>query len=226
MTNFSSPVELSAVDLASLLCARVCHDLVSPVSALGTALDVLDDDDAADMRDEALELIRTSAGQASAKLEFARLAYGAGTSAPGQVPTSELKRLVDGMFKNAKAKIIWRVSAASLSKPASRILLNLVLLGVEAAPRGGEITVEAASESRLRVLAQGDRARLLPIVANSLEGIEPENGFDGRSIQPYYTGLIARDLGGRAEARGNGESIELIALTRVDAANELHAKVV
>lgn len=226
MTSFASPVQLSAVDLAALLCARICHDLVSPVSALGTALDVLDDDDAGDMREEAMNLIRASAAQASAKLEFARLAFGAGTSAPGQVATQELKRLADGMFSTAKADIIWRVAAPSLSKPASRILLNLVLLGIEAAPRGGTVTVEAASAARIRVHSQGDRARLLPMITDALEGVEPENGFDGRSVQPYYTGLIARDLGGRAEARANGESIEFVALTKVAAQDETQAQAV
>jgi histidine phosphotransferase ChpT len=186
----------------------------------------LDDEGAADMRDEAMELIRGSAAQAASKLEFARLAFGAGTSAPGQVASRELKRLVDGVFGAAKAEIIWRVSAPSLSKPASRLLLNMVVLGVESAPRGGEIVVEAASAARMRVHAQGDRARLLPITANALEGIEPEDGFDGRSIQPYYTGLIARELNGRAEARAAGESIEFLALTTVDEKNNLHVKAV
>ncbi len=223
MKPSSAPVELSAVDLAALLCARVCHDLVSPVSALGTALDVLDDDSANDMHDEAMQLIRGSAKQASAKLEFARLAFGAGTSAPGQVATTELKRLIDGVFDTAKAQIVWRVSAASLSKPAARILLNLVLLGFESVPRGGKITIEANSAARIRVHAQGDRARLLPITADALEGMEPDTGFDGRSIQPYYTGLIARDLGGRAEAVSNGQGIEFVALTTADTENQWQA---
>jgi len=220
MNPLPKPVELSAVDLAALLCARLCHDLVSPVSALGTALDVLDDEGAADMRDEAMELIRVSAKQASVKLEFARLAFGAGTSAPGQVATTELKRLIDGLFSTAKAQVVWRVAAPSLSKSAARILLNLVLLGFESVPRGGEVTIESSSSARMRVHAQGDRARLMPVMADALEGVEPELGFDGRTIQPYYTGLIARDLGGRAEAISTGESIEFIALTAINEQEE------
>ncbi|VAV92942.1 Signal transduction histidine kinase [hydrothermal vent metagenome] len=226
MTSGTLLTELPATDLAALLCARICHDLVSPVSALGTALDVLDDEDASDMHDEAMDLIRASSIQAAAKLEFSRLAFGAGTSAPGQVATRELKRLIDGMFSNAKADIIWRVSAPSLSKPAARVLLNLVMLGVAAAPRGGEVSVEAASAARIRVHVHGDRARLFPIIADALEGIEPKDGFDGRSIQPYYAGLIARSLGGRAEARANGENIEFICLTSVEQISEPHATAV
>jgi len=226
MTRPASIIHLSPLELAALLTARVCHDLVSPVSALGTALDVLDDDGASDMHDDALDLIRVSARQASAKLEFARLAFGAGTSAPGQVASHELKRLVDGMFSSAKADIVWRVSAPSLSKAASRLLLNLVLLGIESAPRGGEVLVEAASASRIRVYVQGDRARLLPVTADALEGVAPADGFDGRSVQPYYTGLIARELGGRAEAQASGETIEFIALTSVDNIGETRAQAV
>lgn len=226
MSDQPNPIDLPAQELAALLCARLCHDLVSPVSALGTAIDVLDDDDSADMREEALELIRGSARQAAAKLEFARLAFGAGTSAPGQVDTRELKRLVDGMFSTSKATIVWRVAAPSLSKAASRLLLNLVWLGVGAVPRGGEVVVEAANAMRMRVQAQGDRARLLPDTLAALEGQEPVNGFDGRSIQPYYAGLIARTLGGRAEARIAEESIELVALTQDPNEPSLHAQAV
>ena len=76
----TSIMKLTASDLAALLCARICHDLVSPIGALGAALEVFDDDDNLDMRDDAIDLIRLSARQASAKLQFLRLAFGAGGS--------------------------------------------------------------------------------------------------------------------------------------------------
>ena len=79
-----SDSELSAEQLTALMCARLCHDLVSPVSALGAALSVLDDEDSSDMHDDAMELVRESSRQAQAKLEFARLAFGAGGSALGR----------------------------------------------------------------------------------------------------------------------------------------------
>ncbi len=213
MTDKITLQDMPAEELAALLCARLCHDLVAPVSAINTALEVMDDESASDMREEALKLLHLSAAQASAKLEFSRLAFGAGTSAPGLVETSELKRLVMGAFSGARSEIIWRVTASHLSKTAARLLLNMVILGVEAALRGGEVHIEAASAARMRVSVHGGMSKLLPTVTIALEGLAMENGYDGRSIQPFYTGLIARSLGGRTEARTMEDGVEFTSLT-------------
>ncbi len=213
MTEMTAPFNMPAEDLAALLCARLCHDLVAPVSAINTALEVMEDESAADMRDEALKLLHLSAGQASAKLEFARLAFGAGTSAPGLVETRELERLVMGAFASARSEVIWKVTASHLSKTAARLLLNMVILGIEAGLRGGEVHIEAASAARMRVSVRGGMSKLLPTVSTALDGAPMENGYDGRSIQPFYTGLIARSLGGRTEARTLDDGVEFMSLT-------------
>ncbi|MCW5723407.1 MAG: hypothetical protein KIS81_00450 [Maricaulaceae bacterium] len=211
------PADMSPEQLAALLCARLCHDLVSPVAALGAALSVLDDEDASDMRDDALNLVRESARQAHVKLEFARLAFGAGGSAPGVIDCAELKRLAEGLFGTVKPDLVWKSAPPALEKSAARLLLNLCLQGIESAPRGGTVTVEAAADAgggaRIRVVAEGPRARLDPKSAAALDGQAPEDGFDGRSIQPYYAGLIARAAGGRVSARADGERVEFVALT-------------
>jgi len=209
--------ELTAEQLAALLCARLCHDLVSPVSALGAALSVLDDEESAEMHEDAMGLVRESARQSQAKLEFSRLAFGAGGSAPGVLDTRELKRLTENMFSAYKPEIVWKVEAAGLEKAAARLLLNLCILGVDAAPRGGTVTVEAtdaAGGARLRIVTEGPRARLEAGTASALEGQAPENGFDGRSIQPYYAALIARGAGGRVSAHADGERVEFVALVK------------
>ena len=211
------PSELAADQLAALLCARLCHDLVSPVSALGAALSVLDDPNSADMHEDAMELVRESARQSQAKLEFTRLAFGAGGSAPGVIDTRELQRLTENMFRASKPEIVWKVEATGLEKTAARLLLNLAHLGIDAAPRGGTVTIEATNSgggARLRVITEGPRARLEAGTALALEGEAPENGFDGRSIQPSYTARIARSGGGRVSASADGERVEFQALLK------------
>lgn len=206
---------LSAEQLAALLAARLCHDLVSPIAALGAALSVLDDDDSTDMHDDAMGLVKESAKQAQAKLEFSRLAFGAGGSAPGILDTRELQRLTEGMFATVKPDIVWKVESPGLEKAAARLLLNMAVLGVEAAPRGGTVTVEgvdAAGGARLQVVSEGRRAKLEDSVVKALAGDEPEDGFDGRSVQPYYAGVIARGAAGRITARIEGERVEFVAL--------------
>src|SRR5260370_37965621 len=76
----SSPIAIGALDLAALLCSRVCHDLISPVGAIVNGLEVMDEDKDEETKVFALDLIKKSANQASAKLQFCRLAFGAAAS--------------------------------------------------------------------------------------------------------------------------------------------------
>jgi histidine phosphotransferase ChpT len=201
-------------ELAALMCARICHDLVGPVSATGAALSIFDEPDQADMREDALRLVRESAEQMRAKLEFARLAFGAGGAAPGEVELDMLRRLAGDMFRTAKAELVWKTDASSLPKAGARILLNMILLGVESAPRGGEVKIEATRGGavRLRVTAAGPKAKLLPGAVAALAGNTPEGGFDGRTAQPLYARTMAEEAGGRLEARQDEERVELSAL--------------
>jgi len=211
----SAPVtKLTPSNLAALLCARICHDLVSPVGALSAALEVFNDDDNLDMRDDALELIKLSAGQASAKLQFLRLAFGAGGSAPGILSTEELKKLSLGVFGDGKINISWDVEAEGLDKPAARVLLNLVMLGTQVIPRGGDMSVQANRgpiETDLKIVCTGMKARLEPSIVKTIAGGAPEDGFDGRSVQPFYAGMIARENGGNIQAEIQDETVTLTA---------------
>lgn len=205
-----SPVKLSPSDLAALMCARICHDIVSPISALGTALEVLDDENNTDMHEDALDLVRLSAKQASGKLQFLRLAFGAGGSAPGVIGVETLKTLVDGIYGDAKAKISWETTIDGIEKSRARLLLNMVMMAVQSVPRGG--TVRIALNDTITLHANGPKARIDAAVHQTLSGRAPENGFDGRSIQPFYTGLIARELKGRVTAEIDGEDVTFKAI--------------
>ena len=211
----SEPIlKLTAANLAALLCARICHDLISPVGALTAALEVLDDDNL-DMRDDAIDLIKLSAGQASAKLQFLRLAFGAGGSAPELIASAELQRLTMGVYGGGKANINWALGSDGLDKTAARVLLNLIMLAVMAVPRGGEITIsseESSGQTSLKIVCEGLKARLEDSVPTTLAGSAPEKGFDGRTIQPFYTGMIARECGGKAAAQIDGEIVTFSAV--------------
>lgn len=205
----------SASDLAALVAARLCHDLVSPISALGAALSVLDDERAEDMREDAIELVRTGARQARAKLEYCRLAFGAGGSKPAIIDMAEIKRLAEAMFQDARPDIVWKTEAAGVEKPAARVLMNLVWLAVDCLPRGGTVTIEVAAGeggARLKIVSTGPKVRLDESYVVAMSGRAPQDGFDGRSIQPYYAGLIARENGGRADAQAEDDRALFTAL--------------
>ena len=57
----SAPVTLEGLDLAALLCSRVCHDLISPVGAVVNGIEVMEDDADEQTKAFAVELIKKSA---------------------------------------------------------------------------------------------------------------------------------------------------------------------
>ena len=198
--------KLTPSSLAALLCARICHDLISPVGALGTAIEILDDDGNADMHDDALELIKSSSRRAAAKLKFLRLAFGVGGSAPSQIGGDKIRTLVNDMFADAKADILYAFQDETVEKSRARLLLNMTMLGVQSVPRGGEVKLTVTDDS-VSVHAAGPRAKLDETVQQALLGRAPEHGFDGRSIQPFYSAMMAREGGGQLVASSSEESV-------------------
>ena len=89
----SGPIAIGALDLAALLCSRVCHDLISPVGAIVNGLEVMEEDKDEETKVFALDLIKKSAKQASAKLQFCRLAFGAAGSAGAQIDLGDAEKV-------------------------------------------------------------------------------------------------------------------------------------
>ena len=202
--------KLTPSSLAALLSARICHDLISPIGALGTAIEVLDDETNTEMHEDAMGLVRLSSKQAGAKLRFLRLAFGAGGSAPGIIGVNELKTLIADMYEGGKATLSWGDSVDGIEKNAARLLLNLTMLAVQAVPRGGDIKItatQANGATTLSLAATGSKSRLDANVEKTLAGKAPEDGFDGRTIQPFYAGMIARELKGSVTAIVDRETV-------------------
>lgn len=211
----SAPVtKLTPSNLAAMMCARVCHDLVSPVGALGAALEVLGDETSSDMHEDAMDLVKTSARQAAHKLKFLRLAFGAGSSAPGVLSLEQMKNLVDDMYGEGKAEISWDTEIDGLEKSHGRLLLNMVMIALQSIPRGGTLSIEVqkkADASIFNLKAEGPKARIYEEFERSIAGRAPEDGFDGRTIQPFYTGMLVREMGGRIDTTLNGEKATFMA---------------
>jgi histidine phosphotransferase ChpT len=188
-------VTLDSLDLAALLCSRVCHDVISPVGAIVNGLEVLEDENEASMRDFALDLIRKSARQASARLQFARLAFGAAGSAGASIDLGDAEQVARGMFQDDKITLSWEGARILLPKNKVKLLLNLIIIATHAIPRGGSIAVQIGSGSdspEFIFTAKGPHARIPAHVEGLLAG-EPEAGnVDAHAIQPFYAGMVAR----------------------------------
>ncbi len=191
-------ITLDGLDLAALLCSRVCHDVISPVGAIVNGLEVLEDDQDESMRVFALELIAKSARQASARLKFARLAFGAAGSAGASIDLADAENVAKGMFADEKTKLEWSAPQALFPKNKVKLLLNLVMIATSAIPRGGviDVAVTGGGEAPTFVLrAKGSHARIPPHAVELIAG-EPESGtVDAHGILPYYAGLVARAAG-------------------------------
>jgi len=205
------PIALGALDLAALLCSRVCHDLISPVGAIVNGLEVLDEDKDEETRTFALDLIKKSAHVASAKLQFCRLAFGAAGSAGAQIDTGDAEKVARGLLEDDKIKIVWNLPRELKPKNQVKLLLNMLLVGVGAIPRGGTITVGAAQGGPgFCVTASGVNARLTQATTELLIG-NPSQAIDAHGIQPFYTGILARDCGLTIVAAVEGENVVVTA---------------
>lgn len=189
-------VSLDSLDLAALLCSRVCHDVISPVGAIVNGLEVMEEEGGdGEMKEFALDLIRKSARQASARLQFARIAFGAAGSAGASIDLGDAEGVAKGFFNDERTQLTWNARRMLLPKNRVKLLLNLIVIAAQSVPRGGtiDVTVEGDEQaSRFVIRSQGKAARI-PTHAPALVAGEAEDGIvDAHAIQTYYTGLVAR----------------------------------
>jgi histidine phosphotransferase ChpT len=187
---------MSELDFAALLVSRVCHDLVSPVGAVVNGLEVLEEERDAAMRADALKLVTSSAALAAARLQFARIAFGAAGSAGAELDLNEVGRTVCGLLEGSKTELGWEAAAVNWPKDWAKLLMNSALLGADCLPRGGRVRVTTTTEASapgFLVRASGQGARVHEDVEKALRG-EDAGSLDGRSIQPFLTYKLARLL--------------------------------
>ncbi len=190
MTEFA----LDPLDLAALLCSRVCHDVIGPVGAIINGLEMFDEEQDAEMRGFALDLIKKSAGHASARLQFCRLAFGAAGSAGALIDTCDAANVAHGIFGGERTELAWNVPPLRMPKNNVKLILNLCLIAAAAIPRGGviEVALSGVGETaRITVAAKGTNAKLpghLPLLLAGTPDLPPS----AQDIQAYYAALVAK----------------------------------
>jgi histidine phosphotransferase ChpT len=207
----SGQVTLEALDLAALLCSRVCHDLISPTGAIVNGLEVLEEKDSdEETKTFALDLIKKSAKTASGRLQFCRLAFGAAGSSAAQIDLGDAESMVRGFLDEDKTKLAWHLPRVLLPKNRVKLLLNMLIIASQTIPRGGMLTVDAIGEGEsisFRITAAGLNARIPQALASLLEGRSESGTVDAHAIQPFYTGLLARACGMGVSLATEGEAI-------------------
>lgn len=202
---------LSDVDLAALLCSRVCHDVISPVGAIANGLEVLADEDDEEMRKLAFDLVRRSAEQASAKLQFCRLAFGAAGSAGSSLDVGEAGDIARLFVGEEKVRLDWTAPRETRDKSQVKLLLNLMLIAMSAVPRGGRVMVDIDGD-RLTARAVGEGARLPDKTRALLAGDISDKDIDARLVQVYYTLRLAAAAGYRVAVASEGSDVVVTAV--------------
>lgn len=207
----SVAVALDALDLAALLCSRVCHDLISPTGAIVNGLEVLEEEDSdEETKTFALDLIKRSAKTASARLQFCRLAFGAAGAPGGKVDLGDAQAMALALIEDGKTKLAWNLPRELLPKNRVKLLLNLLIIAGQAIPRGGTLTIDALGSGDsmgFRIAAAGLNARIPHGVPALLRGTSENGSVDAHAIQPFYAGLLARACGLEVSLKADGEAI-------------------
>tara|TARA_R110000772_G_scaffold23717_6_gene63280 strand:+ start:830 stop:1468 length:639 start_codon:yes stop_codon:yes gene_type:complete len=181
----------SGVDLAALLCSKLCHDLLSPVGAINNGLELLEDETDPEMRDRCMDLLADSARASADKLKYFRLAFGAAGGFGDEVDPAEAKQLVESLVGDqGKITLGWAVQTGHLPKKAIKILLNLALIAKEALVRGGQLDVGAEQgDNGIEVVirAEGPKIALDEGIRAALEGVLPQSELTARTAAAWMS---------------------------------------
>ena len=188
---------LDAVSLSALLASRLCHDLVNPVGALGSGLEVLEDENMDEMmKDAAIDLIKNGGQKSVALLSYGRLAYGAAGGRGAELPVEEAGDIMKTMFEFFKADLDWQLPAVHAPKEQVKAAMIMTYYaGADCIPRGGSVTVEV-NDGVYRVCAEGPRSFLQDDLIAAMQG--ERSALTAKSAPGYIIGLLAREAGGQA----------------------------
>ncbi len=208
---------MNAVELASLLCSRLCHDLLSPVGALNNGIELLADEQDPDMRERCLELLAESARASANKLKFFRLAFGAGGGFGDEIDTREARTALEGLYgADKRIELGWMVSDDKLSKGAIKLLLNLAMIAGDSLVRGGRLDVGAERrDGALEMVIRGEGPRILldPKLRETIA-----KGHSGGDVEPRAAGAwlahtLAAEAGGTIQLSDPTAEVLLIGVT-------------
>ncbi|MBC2651413.1 histidine phosphotransferase [Novosphingobium flavum] len=201
----------NSLDLAAMLCSRLCHDMLSPVGALTNGLELFADEKDPAMRGRIVELLEQSAKTSADKLKFFRLAFGAAGGFGEMVPVDEARAVIDALIgNNGRIEARWALSGNALPKPAIKMLLNLAMIGIEALVRGGTLDLGAElreGETEIVIRAAGPRVAFDPLVGKALEGTLDPAELSSRTAPAAMLRQLADGMGGSLQSMLTGEAL-------------------
>jgi histidine phosphotransferase ChpT len=210
MTQHVPPSDL---ELAALISSKICHDVIGPVGAIYNGIEILDEDNDAEARTYALDVIRNVTQQASARLQFCRFAFGAAGSAGSLIDLGTAEQITRGFLGTGKHKLMWRVTAGQMVKDRVKLLLNLISAAITSLPRGGDIDVSVTGtpdKPLFLVRCRGTGARPPSYLTDFVAGTNLP-AIDSMTIQAYYTWRLAGTTRMRLDIQRDGADVIIAA---------------
>ena len=190
----------SPTDLAAMLCSRLCHDMLSPVGALSNGLELLADEQDAEMRAQCIALLEQSAKISTDKLKFFRLAFGAAGGFGDAVPIEEAQDVINALASDAKrVELNWAISENSLPKPAVKVLLNLAQIALDALVRGGTLDIGAEKrDGNFEIVARATSEKIAfdETIGRALQNELSDEEISSRTAAAHMIALVAEETGG------------------------------
>lgn len=213
-----------SLELASLLCSRLCHDLLSPVGALSNGLELLADEKDPEMRQRCIELLEQSAKASADKLRFFRLAFGAGGGFGETITLDEPRAVVDALVGNTgRVSVNWSLGGDAMPKSAVKVLLNLALIGIDALVRGGTLDIAAETRrgdngdvSEIVIRASGARIAFDPAIGHALDGTLAPDALSSRTAPAWMVRQLAEALGGGLQTHVSADALVMGAVLPAD----------
>lgn len=204
---------VNPIDLASMLCSRLCHDMLSPVGALTNGLELLAEEQDPEMRRRCFELLEQSARISADKLKFFRLAFGAAGGFGEMVSVQEPRSLIQGLLGDSgRTALNWAVTGTQLPKPGVKMLLNLAAIGIDALPRGGTLDIGAEQRegaTEIVVRASGPKVVFDPVLGRALDGTLQADELTSRTVAAYMIHELAVAAGGGIQFAHTPEALVL-----------------
>jgi len=205
-----------AIDLrvAELLASRLCHDLVGPIGAVNNGMELLNEDPGGEDMADAIALVSSSGERAATVLQFYRAAYGrAGDEMDGQ--PSRVAEVAEPFTALHKCRVAWDLAGlrGAPVPGSSKLVLNMLALGVEVLPRGGglDARAEAGDPLVLRLCARGKGATVRSEVHAALDPDSDAASLSPRAVQAKFAAVLAERAGGSLRLHPEDEMVTLTA---------------
>lgn len=202
--------------VSELLCSKLCHDLIGPVSAINNGLEFVTAEETS-MLDDAVSLIGKSAALAAERLAYFRIAFGA-SGKENTLKMAVIRQLAESLWSENRLDFSWEGSGASgdidVSQRFGKLILNLALLSTDCLPKRGQIdtTITVGSDKpSVLIHLQGEKCMLRDDIRTGLERDIPPDSLTVRNIVAHICVQLSFLQGATLNVQNESQnSLELV----------------